>query len=127
MSRLTLLMPDLDARIGSNQQVIGQLMNIAAAFDADGTLPSPPFTQVTPDVQGHGETWYHEQGVFVMQTEHRPILLTTGECATCKMRHMDVCRMYLMMSPIDFEGRAYMRYASVPVASGEPTSTSGGG
>lgn len=127
MSRLTLLMPDLDAHIGDNQQVISQLMGIAAVFDTDGTLPTPPFTRLTPNIQGHGETWYHEQGIFVMRTEHRPVLLTTGECATCKMRHMDVCHMFLMMSHTDFEERAYTRYAPALVAIGEPASTSGGG
>lgn len=125
-SRVTMLAPDLNTLIGRDPNAVQQLMNIAAVFDQDGVLPSPPFTRVTPNVRGHGELWYHETGLFVIRTEHRPVLLASERCATCTLAHLDVCHLYLMMSPRDFEERAYMRYVSAPIELGQPGSESGG-
>lgn len=113
--RITMLLPDCDRQLGGSEPALRQMMSISKEHDENGgTLPSP-FVRVTPTVTGHGETWYHPDGLFIIVTEHRPILLTTAHCATCGQKHMDAARMYLYGSWTDFTQRTYMRYVHTQI------------
>lgn len=112
--RITVLMPDCDMQLGNNRVAVQQMIDITAAWDEGGALPAP-FVRVTPNTRGHGETYYHPQGLFIIRTEHRPVLLTTEVCATCAQRHLDTARIYLFGSWTDFENRAYMRYVQAQI------------
>jgi hypothetical protein len=116
-SRITLLLPDADRQLGADQVAVQQMLDIARVHDVEGVLPSP-FIRVTPNITGHGETWYHPQGLFVIRTDHYPVLLTNTRCGTCGLAHMDVAHTYLFASWQDFESRAYMRYVHTQI---EPT------
>lgn len=120
MSRLTLLGPDLEARVGNLREVVEQLVNTTAVLDGQGTLP-PPFMCLTPHLIGHGQTWWHPQvNVYIMRSEHRPILLTSEQCATCTLRHVDIGRIYILMSPTDLDDRVYARYVPGHVGFEQP-------
>lgn len=125
-SRVTILMPDLDVRLGHDTGAVQQMMDIARVLDTDGTLP-PAFTLLTPQVRGHGEAWLHNQsGLFIIRADHRPVLLVSERCSLCSLVHRDVAHAYLFGSPTDIENQAYVRYVGTQIDFGTAASVEGG-
>ena len=123
MSRVTMLMPDLDRLLGADSGAVQQMVNIAAELDTQGALPAPAFVPLTPGVRGHGEAWLHAgSGLVVVRADHHPVLLTTTVCATCGTKHMDVAHAYLFGSPRDIQVRAYARYVDAQIDLPSPAS-----
>lgn len=124
-SRITLLMPDVDRQLGGDQRAVAQMLDIARVHDTEGVLPSP-FTLITPGVSGHGEAWYHPQGLFVIRTDHYPVLLTSEKCGTCGLAHLDIAHTYLFGSWRDYETGVYTRYVGAQIeAVGLPSNEGG--
>lgn len=126
-SRVTMLMPDLDVRLGHDAGAVQQMMDIARVLDTEGTLPPAAFTKLTPYVHEHGMVWLHIQsGLYIVRADHRPVLLTNERCATCSIVHMDIAHVYLFGSPLDMENQAYVRHVGAQIDLGNPKSVEGG-